>query len=244
MAAALARGIAYVRPGEQLVFTDSGSGRAQALATELSGGRAENLGELLDADAIVLAVKPKALASVAPELALFEGPVISLLGATPLSALAEALPGADLLRTMPNVGVEVGRGVICHAPAPEGAAMAAALDVLGSIATLVELPEEQLDLATAVMGCSPAYIARACGAIADAGAAAGMDRELALRLVSLTAAGTGDLLLRHDPEEIQKAVASPGGSTEAGLEAMAEHEADAAFAGAVRASLERMEGKR
>ncbi|MGB6424284.1 MAG: pyrroline-5-carboxylate reductase dimerization domain-containing protein, partial [Solirubrobacterales bacterium] len=68
--------------------------------------------------------------------------------------------------------------------------------------------------------------------------------ELSNRLVGLTAAGTGELLLTHDPRALQEAIASPGGSTEAGLEALAEHGAREAFTAAVEASLERMAGKR
>ena len=85
---------------------------------------------------------------------------------------------------------------------------------------MVEIAEEDFDAATAVMGCSPAYFALAAEAIADAGAADGLDPELARELVVETAAGTAELLRRHDPADVRKAVASPGGSTEAGLEAL------------------------
>jgi pyrroline-5-carboxylate reductase len=92
------------------------------------------------------------------------------------------------------------------------------------------------------MGCSPAYLALAVEAIADAGAADGLDPELARELVVETAVGTAELLRRHDPAAVRKAVASPGGSTEKGLEALDREGAREAFAAAVRASLERMRG--
>ena len=57
-----------------------------------------------------------------------------------------------------------------------------------------------------------------------------------------TAAGTAELLRLHLPADLRKAVASPGGSTEAGLEALDREGAREAFAAAVRASLERMRG--
>jgi pyrroline-5-carboxylate reductase len=245
MAAAMARGWASAGGPSEMLFTDSGSGRAAALAQE-TGGRA--LGALADlvpeSDVIVLAVKPRALADAAEALAGFTGPVISVLGATPLAALREALPEANVLRVMPNVGVEVGRGVVCHAPPADAEGALGAIELLGRIATLVELPEEQLDAATSVMGCSIAWIALACDAIAKAGAEAGLDPDLSAELIARSAGVTGDLLLRHDPETLQRAVASPGGSTEAGLDALAERDAASAYAYAVVASLERMEGKR
>jgi pyrroline-5-carboxylate reductase len=132
--------------------------------------------------------------------------------------------------------------VICHTPAD--ARHEPALRLLGAIAALHEVEESQMDAATAVMGCSPAYLALACEALVDAGTAAGLERELAARLVAETAAGTGELLLRHDPATLQRAVASPGGSTEAGLAALREHGAPEAFAAAVEASLRRMAGPR
>ncbi len=107
---------------------------------------------------------------------------------------------------------------------------------------MVELPDAQFDAATAVMGCAPAYLALAVEAIADAGAADGLDEELARELVVETTAGTAELLRVRHPADVRKAVASPGGSTEAGLEALDREGAREAFEAAVRASLERMRG--
>ncbi len=55
-----------------------------------------------------------------------------------------------------------------------------------------------------------------------------------------TTAGTAELLRLRHPADVRAAVASPGGSTEAGLGALERHGAQAAFAAAVQASLERM----
>ena len=114
--------------------------------------------------------------------------------------------------------------------------------LLERLGHVVELPDAQFDAATAVMGCAPAYLALAVEAIADAGAADGLDEELARELVVETTAGTAELLRLHHPADVRKAVASPGGSTEAGLEALDREGAREAFAAAVRASLERMRG--
>jgi pyrroline-5-carboxylate reductase len=245
MAAALARGWAEHGGPDGMLFSDSGSGRSAELAGQVGGERRESVAEVAgECDLLVLAVKPAALEEVATAIAGFEGPAISVLGATGLDRLTAALPRAAWLRTMPNVAVEVGRGVICHAPASEPDRLENALELLGRIGTLVELPEAQLDAATAVMGCSPAYLAIACEALIGAGGRAGLEPDLARRLVTLTAAGTGDLMLVRDPAEIQVTVASPGGSTEAGLEALRERGAPESFAAAVEASLERMAGKR
>jgi pyrroline-5-carboxylate reductase len=235
MAAAIARGLAGEVDG--MLFSDSGSGRAAKLAEELGGEAASNAEVAERADAVVLAVKPAALDAVAPELGAARA-IVSVLAATPLERLRAALPNAQILRTMPNVGVEVRQGVICVA----GEASPEVRATLGRIAHLFEIEEKDFDAATAVMGCSPAYLALAVEAIADSGAADGLDPELARELVVETAAGTAELLRRRDPAEVRKAVASPGGSTEAGLEELERLDARGAFAAAVDGSLRRMRG--
>ncbi|HEX7245706.1 MAG TPA: pyrroline-5-carboxylate reductase [Solirubrobacterales bacterium] len=236
MAAAMARGLRD--DVDRMLFTDSGSGRAADLAGELGGEAIETNRELAErADVVVLAVKPAKLDEAAGEM---QGArtVVSLLGATSLDRVRDVFPGAEVVRVMPNVGVEVRRGVLCMA----GVADAELRALLEGLGHLVELPDSQFDTATAVMGCAPAYLALAVEAIAEAGAADGLDPELAHELVVETAAGTAELLRERNPEAVRRAVASPGGSTEAGLEALDREGARQAFEAAVRASLERMRG--
>jgi pyrroline-5-carboxylate reductase len=236
MAAAMARG--WVGHAERMLFTDSGSGRARELAQEVDGEAVGSNQELTAAaDVVVLAVKPAMLEQVAGEL---QGAsvVVSLLGATSLEKVSAAFPEAEVIRVMPNVGVEVRKGVLCVA----GGGDPEVRGMLGVLGHVVELPDEEFDAATAVMGCAPAYLALAVEAIADAGAKDGLDEELARELVVETTAGTAELLRLRHPADVRKAVASPGGSTEAGLEALDREGVREAFEAAVRASLERMCG--
>ncbi|HEY5816762.1 MAG TPA: pyrroline-5-carboxylate reductase [Solirubrobacterales bacterium] len=236
MAAALARG--WVGQWEQMLFFDPDSDRARKLAGDLGGEAVESNGQLAErADVVLLAVKPGALQQAAGELAGAES-VISILGATPLENVQAAFPDAEVGRVMPNVAVEVGGGVLCAAGEfnPE---VRQKLDILGHV---VELPDSQFDVATALMGCSPAYFALVAEALADAGVSAGLDRELVERLVVEAAAGTGALMRIRRPADLRIAVTSPGGSTEAGLDALDREGAREAFEAAVRASLERMRG--
>lgn len=235
MAAAMARG--WAGTFDSMLFSDSGSGRAAALAEELGGEALATEEVAARADFVVLAVKPGKLAEVAPELGAAKR-VVSILAAVPLQRLQEAFPGASVLRVMPNVGVEVRQGVMCVV-GDAGSEVRAALEQLGHV---VDLADDQFDQATAIMGCSPAYLALAVEALADAGAAAGLDPELARELVVETAAGTAELLRKRHPADVREAVTSPGGSTEAGLEALDREGARAAFEAAVEASLQRMRG--
>jgi len=236
MAAAFARG--WAGQWEQMLFFDPDSDRAQKLAEDLRGEVVGSNSELAErADLVVLAVKPGALEQAAGELAGVEA-VISILGATSLEKVEAAFPDAEVGRIMPNVAVEVGGGVLCVAGS-FGAEVREKLDALGSV---VELPDSQMDVATAVMACSPAYFALVAEALAEAGVDAGLDEELAEKLVVEAAAGTGALMRIRRPADLRVSVTSPGGSTEAGLDALEREGAREAFAAAVRASLERMRG--
>src|SRR5262249_45973689 len=116
MAAAMARG--WAGEFERMLFSDSGSGRAAALAEELGGEAVSNAEIAARVDLVVLAVKPARLEEAAAELQDAKV-VISLLGATSREAVAAAFPRSTAVRVMPNVGVEVRRGVLClTGPAP------------------------------------------------------------------------------------------------------------------------------
>ncbi|HWM64830.1 MAG TPA: pyrroline-5-carboxylate reductase dimerization domain-containing protein [Solirubrobacterales bacterium] len=234
MAAAIARG--WAGNWSQMLFADADAGKARKLAGELGGEAVESNEKLAErADVVVLAVKPAALDQAAGELG-GAGSVVSILGATALEKVEAAFPEAEVGRIMPNLAVEVGGGVLCIAGefSPE---VREKLNVLGSV---IELPDSQFDVATALMGCSPAYFALVAEALAAAGVSAGLDEKLVEKLVVEAAAGTGSLMRIRRPADVRISVTSPGGSTEAGLEALEREGAREAFEAAVQASLERM----
>jgi pyrroline-5-carboxylate reductase len=113
------------------------------------------------------------------------------------------------------------------------------VSLLGLLGLTVALPEDSMEVAMAIMSCSPAYLALVAGALAKAGEAEGLAGDFALELVAETMAGTAELLALRSPDSIRQSVAPPGGATEAGLEALAEAGAPEAFSAAVDASLER-----
>jgi pyrroline-5-carboxylate reductase len=245
MAAALARGWAAAEHGpEAMYFADAGSGRAAALADETGGEAVDTLAELaLRSDAIVLAVKPASLQHAAEQLGGAADAIASVLGATSLGRLRELFPGVPVVRVMPTITVEVHRGVICHAPldpAVDGETGARLLNLFGELSHLAEVPDDLMDVATAAMGCSPAYLAVVVQALAEAGAAEGLGPEQAYELVLDSFAGTIELLRRYDPITVRQHVASRGGSTEAGLEALADAGVADGMKAAFAASLRRM----
>jgi pyrroline-5-carboxylate reductase len=249
MGGALARGWAAARgeagTPEEMLFSDADAERAKQLAQEV-GGKAVSGNTALaqESDLVILAVKPSVLDAVAPELAAAGTPVLSILAGTSLETLGTALAGIDLVRVMPNLGAQVRQGVFVVA-FPEGTPESRREEIkalLGPLGEVIELDESLIDAATAIMGCSPGYLALMAEVLVKAGVTEGLTEDQSLRMVARAMSATGALLDRHDPAGLKQAVASPGGMTEAGLTALEERNLEETLLAAVDASLARVRG--
>jgi pyrroline-5-carboxylate reductase len=219
MASALARGW-----GDPVLCTDAIPGKAQALVDELGGEVAGSNAELARAaDAIFLCHKPDQLGAVAAQI---EGneegtTIVSILAGVPLDDLRSAYPHATaVVRLMPNVAVEIGRGVICMAAESDAADEVTAL--LERVATVVKVPERLIEVATAVMGVGPAYVSLFVEAQVDAAVRLGMPPGMAVELATATTEGSAALLAArgYDTLAVRRSVTSPGGVTARGLAAL------------------------
>jgi pyrroline-5-carboxylate reductase len=247
MAGGLARGWAAARgeagAPDSMLFADADPAKASTLAKEVGGEAMEGNVALADnSDLVVLAVKPNILDEVAPDLLQAGTPVLSILAGTRLKTLHEALPGIDLVRLMPNLGAQLRQAVLCvvygeKVGATERGRVEELLSLLGDV---IELDEELIDAATAIMGCSPGYLALMAEVLVEAGVREGLTQDQALRMVARSMSATGGLLEMHDPGALKRAVASPGGMTEAGLDALEERKIHETLNAAVDASLERV----
>jgi pyrroline-5-carboxylate reductase len=221
MARALARGW-----GDAVLCTDSGSGRAAALAAELGGEAVASNRELAErADVVVLAHKPAQLAAVAAEIGDAARVVVSLLARTSQAEVRAAYPSATAFRVEPNTAVEVGRGVLAFAlpDAPVDAEAHAAVRALfGRVGTVVDVPETLMGVAGACSGVGPAYWALFVEAHVEAAVRKGMPAPLATTLVTETMAGSAALLRERDGDTLamRRQVTSPGGTTARGLAAL------------------------
>lgn len=174
----------------------------------------------------VLAVKPQAMADAAPVLRpLADGGTlfVSIAAGTPI-AFFEGLFGAEVpvIRAMPNTPAAAGRGItvlIGNAHAGE-ARMRMAETLLSAVGETVRLAdEEQMHAVTGLSGSGPAYVFHMIEAMAEAGEAAGLDPDLAMRLARATVSGAGALADSSDEPaaQLRANVTSPGGTTAAGL---------------------------
>ena len=174
---------------------------------------------------LVLAIKPQMLAVAAPGLAPLVGPatiLLSILAAVEIDTLRHHFPEAQaVVRAVPNLPAAIGAGVTALATDgidPAGRALVTSLcEPLGDVVWLDS--EAQIDAATSVSGCGPAFLFRYAEAVVNAGIAQGLTADQARRLLAATMVGAGQMLLASDtsPGEMARRVASPGGVTLAGL---------------------------
>jgi pyrroline-5-carboxylate reductase len=247
MAGGLARGWAAAKdePGapEAMLFADADPKKARQLAENVGGEAIEGNVALADSsDLVILAVKPNVLDEVAPDLVQAGTPVLSILAGTSLETLHEALPGIEVIRVMPNLGAQLRQGVLCLV-FPKGtdeARRRRITELLGLVGEVIELDESLIDAATAIMGCSPGYLALMAEVLLEAGVKEGLTEDQTRRMVSKAMSATGGLLELHEPGALKRAVASPGGMTEAGLNALEERKIHEILLAAVDASLEKV----
>jgi pyrroline-5-carboxylate reductase len=233
MAGALARGW-----NEPAVVADIDHDRAAALAESIGGSVADsNLALAEQVDVVILCHKPAQLGEVADEIRHSAKAIVSILGGVPVADVEAAYPDKPVYRFMPNQAAEVRRGVSCYVPGTraEAGPESDILELFDRVGTVVPMADDQMDTATAVMSCAPAWISLVAEALADAGARHGLDAEQAGRLVAEAVAGTGELLAGAGlaPEEVRRRVTSPGGLTERGTKVLEEAGLRASFDAAV-----------
>jgi pyrroline-5-carboxylate reductase len=159
---------------------------------------------------------------VAAEVGAAPKVVISILAAVSTDRIASAYPEASIYRFIPNIPTEVQRGVLGYVAGPraEDGPEDEILELMGRSGTVIRLDDEPLiEPAMALMACGPAFMALVAETFAEAGAAHGLDQDVAMRMVVETMGGTADYLARHDYDgpDLRRRVATPGGTTERGL---------------------------
>jgi pyrroline-5-carboxylate reductase len=177
-----------------------------------------------EADQVWLCVKPQAFGSVAGELKGKLKPdalVVSILAGVSLERLSSALGHRKVVRVMPNTPALVlaGASAFCATPEVSADERRNVQEALSAVGTAHEVGESQMDAVTGLSGSGPAFVFVAIEALADGGVLAGLPRPLALALATQTVLGAAKLAAESGkhPGELKDQVASPGGTTIAGL---------------------------
>lgn len=193
-------------------------------------------------DAVLLGVKPQMLDDIAASLAPLadkDTVLFSILAGVELASLAARFPQAGaVVRIMPNLAAAIGKSPIAlfdRGLDPAGrAAVTALMSPLGTPEWLSA--EAEFDLVTALAGCGPGFVYRFIEALASGAAALGLDPAQAERLAVATVEGAAQLAAAspYSPAELARRVASPGGSTQKGLDVL---DADRALLRLIEATL-------
>jgi pyrroline-5-carboxylate reductase len=195
-------------------------------------------------EAVMLGIKPQQLDGIAAQIAdrITGVPMlVSILAGVEEAALATRFDAGSIIRAMPNLPVEIGKGVVAlHSDSANAAARASAEALMAPLGLVEWVDVAQFDAVTALAGSGPAFVYRFIDALAEAGAAVGIPADQALRLALATVEG-GALLAAQssdNPAALADKVASPGGSTRKGLDVL---DADAALVRLLTATLEASE---
>ena len=173
----------------------------------------------------VLAFKPQKLDEIAPDLRQWlsaKTTVVSLLAGVEAASLRQRFPGVGaIVRAMPNLPVAVRRGVTgLYSPDADQQTQLELNNLLSALGFAMWMADEaKLAALGSVAGAGPAYVARFIDALTKAGQKRGLTEEIAATIARETVLGTAWMAATsgEDMESIARRVASPKGTTEAGL---------------------------
>lgn len=174
---------------------------------------------------VILAFKPNKLDEIAPLLRTFltsKSVIVSILAGVEAASLRQRFPGAAaIVRAMPNLPVAIRRGVVAlFSPDADDALRRELAELFVPLGFAPWMADEARFAAVgSVAGAGPAYVARFIAALAKAGEERGLSREISSTIALETALGTAWLAATtgESMEELARRVASPNGTTEAGL---------------------------
>lgn len=183
---------------------------------------------LAETDVVLIAVKPKQVASVLDRLSQWELPttslVISIAAGVTLAQMEgrfhpETLP--PIIRAMPNTPCIVGEGmtVLAAGQRTQEAHLALGHQLFESVGECVTLDEAHFDAVTALCGSGPAFLYTIMEALADGGVRVGLPRKAALSIVAQTVLGAAVMVQKtgRHPAALRDDVTTPAGCTIAGL---------------------------
>jgi pyrroline-5-carboxylate reductase len=209
---------------ENLLLVEKSEHRAEQLSGLNIGkitGAISN--EMNNYDVIILSVKPQDFSVTEKELSKVltdKNLVLSIMAGKKISYISQALKHDNIVRAMPNSPAQLGMGITAYTAAekvnPKQLRMAE--NLLNSTGRSVYLEDENLlDAVTALSGSGPAYFFYFVQQMTEAGVKLGIEPSVASMLVKQTMLGSFHLLNQatQTPEELIKAVASKGGTTEA-----------------------------
>ena len=233
-------------------FADADKAKAEKAAAALGASVfASNAEAAEKSDFVFLAVKPQVLeevlAGIAPAVRKHSPVLVSMAAGWPIEKIQSAVGGGGqktpVVRIMPNTPALVSKGMIALCASPEVAEekIAALETMLASAGVVDRIPESCMNAVTGLSGSGPAFACLFIEALADGGVLAGLSRDKALRYAAQTVLGSAAMIMEtgKHPGELKDMVASPSGTTIAGIAALEEGAFRSTVIGAVEAAWKR-----
>lgn len=197
----------------------------QELSHQIKGQACQHLHEAVEqAEVIFLAIKPQNLKEVALSMATFlkdEHVIISLLAGTPIAVLKYYFPNTLLIRTMPNLAMRYGAGITGIVDSKDFSAdfKNKLEELLKPLGMIYWIKENKIDALTSLAGSGPAFILTLIEAMIEAGISMGLQAKNAEVLILQMIQGSLALIQNtgKHPAELKRQIASPNGTTIAGL---------------------------
>lgn len=192
---------------------------------------------LKNATIVILAMKPKDVGAAIEQIKPYLNDqllIVSLLAGVSMRSI-EMLAGRSIpiIRAMPNTSAAIGQSATALAAnsivTDEELEMVKTM--FDTVGLTVCVTESQLDAVTGLSGSGPAYIYYLIEAMEKSAAEIGLEGELAQQLIVQTLIGAAGMVSKSTkpPQQLRKEVTSPGGTTEAGLKILKEHQVQEAF---------------
>ena len=238
----------FLQP-EQVMVCEIDEDRLSYITSIYGVSGADNIYEILDfSDTVILGVKPQTLPVILADIKLKvsqkEIVFVSIAAGQSMSRIETMLgTKAPIIRVMPNLNVRIGEGVsaICVNSAVNENSKQYILDMFQSVGIVLEIPEEQFPVFTAIAGCSPAFTYMYVDALARAAVRLGMHKKQAVEIAAAAVAGSArnlSLSEKH-PWDLIDQVCSPGGTTIEGITALQAGKFEAVVSNAVTACVEK-----
>ncbi|AFZ68877.1 pyrroline-5-carboxylate reductase [Deinococcus peraridilitoris] len=206
--------------GSDIGLLDINAVRVQQLS-ERFGARVLTPGDLAQVGRIALCLQPRTFPGAVEWLAQPNTGYLSTMAGVSVATLSRRLGTRRVVRAMPSLAATIGKAQTAIT-APKEAVDAGDLDfarsLFGAVGDVYELPEHLFNTFTGMSASGPAYAAVFAEGLADGAVRMGLSRPLAQELAAKLLIASGELLLgRAHPGLLKDEVASPGGTTIAGL---------------------------
>ena len=228
MGEALIEGLAKAKNvSREKIFVLSGHAEStQRIAQKYQINAVEQIGDFAEADLVINATPVSVSRTILPELGKIMSANATLISVAYGIDIAElkSLTGRTerIVYMIPNIPVSVNKGVLAVTTTPDVAEDAPVFTILHELGEVIEAKGKLMDVVSAGAGSAPAYAAMFVEALADGMVLHGLGRKDAYKVAEQMLLGTAELLLEEGqlPAALKDQVASPGGSTIRGVNAL------------------------